>query len=139
GSDEKREFLRAMGVAHVLDSRSLAFADEVRQITGGTGVDVVLNSLSGEAIRRGLAMLRPFGRFLELGKRDYYENTKIGLRPFRNNVSYFGIDIDQLLRERPPVASRIFGEMLELFEKKALRPLPHRVFPASRVEDAFRH
>ena len=61
----------------------------------------MLNSLAGEAINRNFRVLKPFGRFLELGKRDFYENTHIGLRPFRNNISYFGIDADQLMLERP--------------------------------------
>ncbi len=139
GSDEKRDFVRLLGADHVLDSRSLAFADEIMEITGGEGVDVVLNSLAGEAVRRNLGLLRPFGRFLELGKRDFYENSRIGLRPFRNNVAYFGIDADQLMVERRPLAARLFGEMMTLFEQGVLRPLPHRIFPASRVEEAFRY
>ncbi|SUW53374.1 polyketide synthase [Bordetella holmesii] len=60
GSEEKRDFLRMMGVAHVYDSRSLAYADEILAETGGQGVDVVLNSLAGEAINRNLQVLRPF-------------------------------------------------------------------------------
>jgi len=63
----------------------LAFADEVLKATGGAGVDVILNSLAGDAIPRNLRLLRPFGRMLELGKRDFYENSQVGLRPFRNN------------------------------------------------------
>jgi acyl carrier protein len=139
GSDEKRDFLRLLGVEHVLDSRSLAFADEILEITGGSGVDVVLNFLSGEAVSKNLAVLKPFGRFLELGKRDYYENAKIGLRPFRNNIAYFGIDADQLMKERSDLAGRIFREMMELFDKGAFRPLPHRTFSSTRIVDAFRY
>jgi acyl transferase domain-containing protein/NADPH:quinone reductase-like Zn-dependent oxidoreductase/NAD(P)-dependent dehydrogenase (short-subunit alcohol dehydrogenase family)/acyl carrier protein len=139
GSDEKRDFLRLLGVEHVLDSRSLAFADEILETTGGSGVDVVLNFLSGEAVSKNLAVLKPFGRFLELGKRDYYENAKIGLRPFRNNIAYFGIDADQLMKERSDLAGRIFREMMELFDKGAFRPLPHRTFSSTRIADAFRY
>lgn len=139
GSDEKRDFVRLMGADHVLDSRSLAFADEIMEITGGEGVDVVLNSLAGEAIRKNLSILRPFGRFLELGKRDFYENSRLGLRPFRNNIAYFGIDADQMMIERRPLAARLFREMMGLFEQGVLRPLPHRAFPATRVADAFRY
>lgn len=139
GTDEKRTFVRTMGVDHVMNSRNLAFADEVRDLTGGKGVDVVLNSLAGEAIWRNLAILRPFGRFLELGKRDFYQNSKIGMRPFRNNISYFGIDADQLLVERKELAGTLFREMMELFAEKVLRPLPYRAFPASQVVDAFRY
>lgn len=138
GSDEKRTLLRMMGVEHVMDSRSLAFADEIMALTHGKGIDVVLNSLAGEAVWRNLAILRPFGRFLELGKRDFYENSKLGLRPFRNNISYFGIDADQLLIERKALAAQLFREMMALFERKALRPLPYRLFDAAEITDAFR-
>jgi phthiocerol/phenolphthiocerol synthesis type-I polyketide synthase C len=139
GSDEKREFVRLLGADHVLDSRSLAFADEIRAMTGGEGIDVVLNSLAGEAMVRSIDTLRPFGRFLELGKRDFYENSPLGLRPFRNNISYFGIDADQLLGALPELTARLFGEVMQLFAAGALHPLPYRAFPAERVEDAFRY
>ncbi len=139
GSDEKRDFVRLLGADHVMDSRSLSFADEIMQITNGEGIDIVLNSLAGEAITRNLTVLKPFGRFLELGKRDFYENSKIGLRPFRNNISYFGIDADQLLIERPKLANRLFKEMMSLFDDGSLRPMPYRSFPAIRIEDAFRY
>ncbi|GAB3333565.1 type I polyketide synthase [Bordetella tumulicola] len=138
GSDEKRDFLRLLGVQHIYDSRSLAYADEILADTHGQGVDIVLNSLAGEAINRNLRVLKPFGRFLELGKRDFYENTRIGLRPFRNNISYFGIDADQLMRERPTLTRRLFGEMMALFEQGVLRPLPYQEFDANDIIDAFR-
>jgi phthiocerol/phenolphthiocerol synthesis type-I polyketide synthase C len=139
GSEEKRDFLRLMGVQHIYDSRSLAYADEILADTDGKGVDVVLNSLAGEAVNRNLRVLKPFGRFLELGKRDFYENTRIGLRPFRNNISYFGIDADQLMQERPALTRRLFGEMMELFKQGVLHPLPYQEFDANNVVDAFRY
>ncbi|MFJ4433618.1 SDR family NAD(P)-dependent oxidoreductase [Pseudomonas sp. NPDC089395] len=139
GSDEKRDFLRLLGVTHVYDSRSLAYADQVLAATGGRGVDVVLNSLAGEAINRNFRVLKPFGRFLELGKRDFYQNTRIGLRPFRNNISYFGIDADQLMSERPQLTRRLFGEMMALFEQGILHPLPFREFDANQVVEAYRY
>ncbi|WP_374487357.1 SDR family NAD(P)-dependent oxidoreductase [Zoogloea sp.] len=138
GSDEKRDFVRLLGADRVFDSRSLVFADEVLAATGGEGVDVVLNSLAGEAMRRNLQILKPFGRFLELGKRDFFENTPVGLRPFKSNISYFGIDADQLLTGRPALAGKLFREVMALFHEGVLSPLPSRVFPASQVVDAFR-
>jgi acyl transferase domain-containing protein/acyl carrier protein len=139
GSDEKREFIRLLGVDHVLDSRSLAFADEILARTNGEGVDIVLNSLAGEAMVRSIDTLRPFGRFLELGKRDFYENSQIGLRPFRNNISYFGIDADQLMGVLPALTTRLFEAVMALFANGALHPLPYRAFPAARAEEAFRY
>lgn len=138
GSDEKRDFVHLLGADHVFDSRSLSFAEDVMKATDGQGVDVVLNSLAGEAMRRSLDVLKPFGRFLELGKRDFFENTPVGLRPFRNNISYFGIDADQLMNGRPQLAARLFKEVMALFHQHVLTPLPLRSFSADRVVDAFR-
>lgn len=138
GTDEKRDFVRMLGVEHVYDSRNLDFAEEILADTQGEGVDIVLNSLAGEAIRRNLQVLKPFGRFLELGKRDFFENTSIGLRPFKDNISYFGIDADQLLNGRPELANKLFGEVMGLFQEGVLYPLPHRAFNATQVIEAFR-
>jgi phthiocerol/phenolphthiocerol synthesis type-I polyketide synthase C len=141
GSDEKRTLLGLLGVAgeRILDSRSLRFADDILALTDGEGMDVILNSLAGEAIHRNLDILRPFGRLLELGKRDFYENSRIGLKYFRNNLTYFGIDADQLLVERSDLARRLFMETMVLFERGVFTPLPYRTFEAVRVSEAFRY
>jgi acyl transferase domain-containing protein/NADPH:quinone reductase-like Zn-dependent oxidoreductase/acyl carrier protein len=140
GTPEKRDLVRLLGVpeTHILDSRSLAFAEDIRHLTGGAGVDVVLNSLAGEAVEKNLAILRPFGRFLELGKRDFFEGTRVGLRPFRNNISYFGIDADQLMIEKPQLARRLFAQVGELFERGVFSPLPYRLYRHDEVAQAFR-
>lgn len=138
GSTEKRNVLKLLGADVVLDSRSLSFVDAVMVETAGEGVDVVLNSLFGEAMQRSIEVLKPFGRFLELGKRDYYGNTRIGLRPFRQNLTYFGIDADQLLTRQPELAVELFTKLVELFEDRTLSPLPYRAFEADQVVDAFR-
>jgi acyl transferase domain-containing protein/NADPH:quinone reductase-like Zn-dependent oxidoreductase/acyl carrier protein len=138
GSDAKRAFLRLAGADHVLDSRSLAFADAVREITRGAGVDVVLNSLSGEAMERSLELLKPFGRFLELGKRDFYLNRRFQSRPLRQNISYFAIDIDQLPLRRPQLARSLLSEIATALAAGEIRPLAHRVFPFAEIGDAFR-
>ena len=138
GSESKRDLLRLLDVDHVLDSRSLAFGDQILALTGGRGVDVVLNSLAGEAMMRSLEILQPLGRFLELGKRDFYENTPVGLRPLRNNVSYFGVDVDQLMLDRPELTRALMQELMQLFDFGTLHPLPYRAFKAQDVVGAFR-
>ncbi|GJD35707.1 L-threonine 3-dehydrogenase [Methylobacterium aerolatum] len=137
GSREKRALVKALGAEHVLDSRSLAFVDDVRAITGA-GVDIVLNSLFGEAMERSLNALRPFGRFVELGKRDYVANTHIGLRPFRRNLSYFGVDLDQVIQHQGDDGARLFREVMALFNDGGLKPLPYQPFTAAETSDAFR-
>jgi acyl transferase domain-containing protein/NADPH:quinone reductase-like Zn-dependent oxidoreductase/acyl carrier protein len=138
GSVEKREFLRRIGAHHVVDSRSLAFADDIREITHGEGIDVVLNSVAGDAIHKGLSILRPYGRFVELGKRDFYANSKLGLQPFCNNIQFFGVDLDRLLVDRPALSKQLFAELALLLDQRVFVPLPHRVFPVARAVEAFR-
>ncbi len=138
GSETKRAFLRLAGADYVLDSRDLGFSNEVREITGWQGVDVVLNSLSGEGMERSLEVLRPFGRFLELGKRDLYLNRRIHLRPLRHNISYFAIDIDQLPRRRPDLARELLADVSNSLSKGEIRPLAHRTFSFGELDDAIR-
>ncbi len=139
GTKEKRQFLRLLGVEHVFSSRTLEYADEIRAETNGEGIDVVLNTLSGEAIFKNFSLLRPFGRFIELGKRDYYENTKIDLKPFRNNITYHGVDADQVLMHQPELAKVLFSEIMKLFEEGVFRPLAHTIYSAADAELAFRY
>lgn len=137
GSAERRTLLRALGAEHAFDSRSNAFAEDVRRVTG-EGVAVVVNSLSGEAMERSIGVLRPFGRFVELGKRDYVANTHIGLRPFRRNLAYFGVDLDQLLIDEPATSKLLMRSVTRLFASGELTPLPFRAFDAVETAEAFR-
>jgi 1-acyl-sn-glycerol-3-phosphate acyltransferase len=138
GSPEKRDYLRSIGVEAVMDSRSLSFADTVLEMTGGEGVDVVLNSLAGEAIAKGIGVLRPYGRFIEIGKRDIYGDSKIGLLGFRKNISFFAVDLDRLCNERPALAGEMLREVTRRFDAGIYQVLPQHVFPVSEVETAVR-
>ena len=138
GSEMKREYVRLLGADAVLDSRSIAFADEVRRLTDGRGVDVVLNSLSGRAMERSLAAIAPLGRFVELGKRDFFADTAIGLRPMWRNVAYFGVDVDSLAHHRPAAMADLLGEISALLEQGAIGPLPYRAVAFGQATDAFR-
>ena len=136
GNQEKRDFLHSQGIEHVMDSRSLAFADEVMKRTDGQGVNVVLNSLGGEFIARGLSVLAPFGRFLEIGKRDIYNDSKLGLRPFDRALSFFAIDVTP--RDTPDL-SATWHQVGEHFRDGTFRPLPRTVFPIDEVAKAFEY
>lgn len=139
GSDEKRAYLRKLGVKHILDSRSLDFADGVLAATDGYGVDLVLNSLPGPFLEKGLNLLASGGRFLEIGKRDIYADTPIGLRALRKNVSFFAIDLARLAAERPEKLRDELESVLADLGSGLLDPLPVEDFPLSQVADAFRH
>ncbi len=138
GSEEKRDFLMLLGLKNVLNSRSVTFVDDVKRLTNGEGVDVVLNSLSGEMLFKSFSLLKPMGRFLELGKRDFFGNTPLRMRPFRKNITFFGIDVDQLMVFRPQLAHRLLREIMDLFEAGVFKPLVHSVYPRPAAVEAFR-
>nr|WP_229853085.1 SDR family NAD(P)-dependent oxidoreductase [Streptomyces albospinus] len=138
GTPAKRGLLRLLGVRHVLDSRTLEFAHQVKELTGGHGVDVVLNSLAGEAINRGLEALRSGGRFIELGKRDLYGGSRLSLRPFLNNLTMSAVgDIEELLTHHPEIASEEGPKFARRVRDGIYGPILHHVYPADRISDAF--
>ncbi|WP_083064839.1 sulfolipid-1 biosynthesis phthioceranic/hydroxyphthioceranic acid synthase [Mycobacterium arosiense] len=108
GSDGRRELLRGMGIEHVYDSRSTAFADQIRHDTNGEGVDIVLNALPGAAQRAGLEVLSNGGRFVEIGRHHVYSNSQAGLFPFRRNLTFHHVDLALMSQSHP---QRI-GELL---------------------------
>ncbi|HEY2108329.1 MAG TPA: SDR family NAD(P)-dependent oxidoreductase, partial [Candidatus Acidoferrales bacterium] len=138
GSPAKRTLLQTLGVKHVIDSRRGDFAEAVMELTDRRGVDVVLNALAGEAIPMGLACLAEFGRFVEIGKRDIYQNSRIPLRPLRRNASFHVVAMDAVFAADESLTKEMLAEISNLVEQRALCPLPFRAFPANNVGSAFR-
>ncbi len=136
-TDEKREYLKSIGVEHIFDSRSLDFADQVLKATNGEGVDIVLNSLRGEFVEKGLSILRKGGRFLEIGKKDILSAREVA--KIRKNVSYFVIDLMQVAMQTPDLVHSLLSDLVQEFEAGKLKPIPHRLYPLAQVEDAFRY
>jgi len=137
GSEAKRDLLRRLGVTHVMDSRTLAFADQVLAETGGKGVDVVLNALSGEFIPAGLRILAPGGCFLELGKRGVW--TAEAVAEIRPDVAYHPYDLGALAQSDHTLLQPMYESILAALADGSLRPLPVTVFPLARVADALRY
>ncbi len=138
GTKDKRDYVRRMGVEHVFDSRSLDFYNRVMEVTAGRGVDVVLNSLSGRFITQSLKCLAPFGRFVELGKSDIYRNSKLSLKRFGENMSYFVVDVDRLAAQRSDLHQQMMAEVAALFERGELKPHEITEFPISQLTEALR-
>ena len=138
GSPIKRALLKTLGVKHVIDSRRGDFAESVMELTNGRGVDVVLNALAAEAIPMGLSCLAESGRFLEIGKRDIYQNSRIPLRSLRRNASFHVVAMDAVFAGDAKQTRELMAEIAGLVEQGTCTPLPYRSFPASRIDAAFR-
>ena len=109
GSPRKREYLKSLGIEHVMDSRSLDFADQIREATGGEGIDLVLNSLTGEAIAASLSVLRQADGSWNSARPT--SGTRRASTPFRPGVTFFAIALDRMMAEEPeavgePAATR---------------------------------
>lgn len=136
GSPEKRDHLRAMGVDHVFDSRTLDFADQILEVTDGRGVDVVLNSLSGEFVDASVAALSPSGRFLEMGKLGVWDEARFLVA--RPAGQFHEIYPDHLYRDQPGVVRSILSDVLTGLSDGSLGPIPTQRFPLTDAVEAFR-
>jgi NADPH:quinone reductase-like Zn-dependent oxidoreductase/acyl carrier protein len=137
GSPRKREYLKSLGIRHVMDSRSVDFAEQIRKVTKGEGVDLVLNSLTGETIASSLSVLRYGGRFLELGKTDLWDQTRVDeLRP---GVVFHAIALDQMMAEQAETIHELMQEVMSQFANGRLEPLPLRTFSIRRMVNGLRH
>ncbi|HEV2637107.1 MAG TPA: type I polyketide synthase [Actinocrinis sp.] len=138
GTEEKRAYLRTLGVEHVFDSRGLEWADQVMAATGGRGVDVVLNSLTGAALDLGLHVLAEDGRMVEVGKKDVFSGRSIGLGAFRKGVALFAVDVAGLMERRPDRFDRAFDEAWDLVTTGELPALPIQEYPFAAAAEALR-
>ena len=135
-SAPKREYLRSVGVEHVFDSRSTAFGQDILHATGGAGVDVVLNSLTGEGfIEASLACLAHGGRFVELARRDILtEDEMAALRP---DVAYSILDLYTLKEQDPAKPGAALANVLARVETGELSPLRHTIWPMAETSAAM--
>jgi acyl transferase domain-containing protein len=137
GSLEKRAYLASLGVPHIMDSRSLDFAEEIMKITAGHGVDLVLNSLAGEFIPKSLSVTATHGRFLEIGRTGIWDEVRVS--QLNRNISYFPINLAATFEKNPKLVRSLFEEVMPDFAKGLLKPLPSRIFPIDHVIHAFRY
>ncbi|KAL4997562.1 hypothetical protein BDV10DRAFT_201827 [Aspergillus recurvatus] len=141
GTPEKRELVESYGVpAHrIFNSRDTSFAAGIMAATKGRGVDVVLNSLSGPQLQESFNVVAPFGRFVEIGKRDLEQNSQLEMRPFTRQVSFSSYDLLDFVRHRPADVHRVLAATARLVEIGALRPIrPVTTYPIADVSRAFR-
>ncbi|WP_443043014.1 type I polyketide synthase [Streptomyces sp. NBC_00370] len=131
-SEGKWDVLRSLGVAddHIASSRTTDFATAFDAVTGGRGVDVVLNSLAGEFVDASLRLTAPGGRFLEMGKTDIRDEAELP-----DGVNYRSFDLGWV---DPAGIQRMLTALMELFEQGVLEPLPVRTWDVRRARDAFR-
>ncbi|MEV6907452.1 SDR family NAD(P)-dependent oxidoreductase [Amycolatopsis sp. NPDC051071] len=138
GTEAKRRHLREHGIEHVLDSRTLDFADQIPELTAGRGVDVVLNSLTGAAMRASLGLLAPTGRFIEIGKRDLYDGARVDLRAFRQGITYTALDLVLTASAQPAVFRTALHRVMAGIRAGELPLLPRTIVPLAEATEGFK-
>ncbi|KAF2106034.1 hypothetical protein BDV96DRAFT_607692 [Lophiotrema nucula] len=143
GSQRKKDLLMStysLSEDHILYSRDTSFAEGIKRRTDGRGVDLILNSLAGEQLLASWGCLAPYGRFLEIGKRDLLSNEKLPMLQFARNISFTAIDVAAMIRERPSLVQKSLKAVVDLMAEKRIRvATPLKVFGVNEVESAIRY
>ncbi|KAI9683713.1 MAG: hypothetical protein M1822_005903 [Bathelium mastoideum] len=142
GDPAKKEVLiRRYGIGedHIFSSRSSAFLENIKSATNGRGVDMVVNSLSGERLRSSWECVAPFGRFIEVGKQDIQDRRHLPMAKFTDDTSFFAVDLIHIVDRKPSLAGELLQKTISLFsDGKISLPVDFRIYDAGRIEEAFR-
>lgn len=143
GSEDKKRLLMdrfTIPDDHIFYSRNTSFAKGIKRVTNGYGVDVILNSLSGEGLRASWECIAPYGRFIEIGKADIGSNSFLPMASFANNVTFAAVDLHHISQTNNKLMRRLLEKVMGLIaQRKVCGPMPVHLYPISRVEKAFRH
>ncbi|CAG8903343.1 unnamed protein product [Penicillium egyptiacum] len=143
GNEEKAKYLMdAFGLPRnrILNSRNTSFVEDIMRETNGQGVDLALNSLSGELLHATWKCIAPFGKMVEIGKRDLIGSGKLDMTPFLDNRSYCCVDLDQICSRKPTLAKKLLKEIVELLRERYISPIrPIKVFSSDGIHAAFRY
>ncbi|KAL7656160.1 hypothetical protein ACMYSQ_005275 [Aspergillus niger] len=141
-TDEKRQLLMDrynIPTEHIFSSRNTLFAKGIRRLTTDRGVDVVLNSLSGDGLIASWECIAPYGRFVEIGKNDILSNSKLPMLQFERNVSFTAIDLAEMAIDRPHIIRAALETVFSLLEEGKLDLVyPLQIRGIADIEQAFR-
>ncbi|KAH8647580.1 ketoacyl-synt-domain-containing protein [Tricladium varicosporioides] len=147
GTEEKREFLVKnfdIKPDHIFSSRDSSFLPGILAATSGRGVDVVLNSLTGDLLHDSWRACAEFGRFVEVGKRDIVDSGKLDMTVFGRGVTFTAFDLSSLFWSKDERQHKVWASLIEktmvLYREgniKAIEPL--KIFDVTEIVQAFRY
>jgi NADPH:quinone reductase-like Zn-dependent oxidoreductase len=129
-AEKKQPLVKEYGLPadHVFYSRNTSSGDAVRRATNGQGVDVILNSITGDGLRESWTCLSKFGRFIEIGRREQGSKTRLEMNNVDSNASFISVDLLALVAERPKVVKRLVADVAQLLKYGKIRPVTHYCF-----------
>ncbi|KAI3397078.1 hypothetical protein diail_11220 [Diaporthe ilicicola] len=142
GSEDKRSLVMdkyGVPAGHIFNSRDASFVKAIKRVTGGRGVDCVLNSLSGELLRASWECVAMFGTFVEIGLRDITNNMRLDMRPFIKCTTFAFINLTNFFDDHKDIAGQILQDTFDLVHRGVLyAPSPLTAYPVGEIESAFR-
>ncbi|KAJ3552237.1 hypothetical protein NPX13_g11163 [Xylaria arbuscula] len=123
---------------HIFSNKDAGFVQGIKRVTKGEGVQVVINSLTGELLRQTWHCIAPFGRFIELGVKDIKSNTGLDMVPFLNNASFSGVNLLQMYRTNKRVFSKLLADVIKKYTEGVFKLVPLNIKKFSEISDAFR-
>ncbi|RDW79928.1 hypothetical protein BP6252_04566 [Coleophoma cylindrospora] len=140
GADEKRKYLaETFGIPpeRMFSSRNTDFGAQIMKVTQGKGIDVILNSLTGELLDESWRICADAGILVEIGKRDMVDRNYLSMEPFDRNCSYRAVDWSHKSISLPLVAS-VLSRVFDLVEKKHITPIrPITTFAYDSIPASF--
>ena len=142
GSEDKRQLIEevySIEPDHIFNSRDLSFAKGVMRMTKGRGVDCVINSLSGEALRQSWHCIAAFGHFIEIGMKDILSNTGLEMGSFLQDASFTFSNLKHVLSDNPNLMAEIIEGTFDFLRRGIIKPMsPVTVYSISDAVNAFR-
>ncbi|KAG8405408.1 Type I Iterative PKS [Metarhizium acridum] len=142
GTGEKRDFIHeTFGIpkSNIYSSRTTEFKDAIMSDTNGRGVDVIVNSLSGNLLQESWTLMAGFGRFIELGKKDLLQNSHLAMRPFDRNATFSSVDLRSYMKQRPDELKQTLLELTDLLNRNVIVPIrPVTLLPVSELASGLR-
>ena len=121
-------------------SRNALFASGIKRMTDGRGVDLVLNSLSGDLLKASWECVAPLGRFVEIGKRDILSHAQLSMSPFAANLMFASVDLGVIATQAKPLMQEIMTSVMALVTQEKIQPpQPLHIYDGSHIEEAFRY
>ncbi|KAM0251922.1 hypothetical protein ACHAQJ_007937 [Trichoderma viride] len=146
GSQSKRDYLvNEMGVPteNIFHSRNASFMDDIMAATGGRGVNVIVNSLVGDLMHASWSCIAPFGRFVEIGKRELIDAGKLDMRIFLKNATFTAFDLSEFFYAEDNYYQNVVysytAEVIELYRAGIIKASPIATFDVAEIGQAYRY
>jgi NADPH:quinone reductase-like Zn-dependent oxidoreductase len=137
GSTAKLDYLAKLGVKNLINYREEDFEKRIMDMTKGYGVDVLINTLSGEAIQKGLNILAPEGRYMEIAMTALKTSSPLNMSAMVDNQVFYSIDLRKLMLTKPELVTEYMEVMSRYLEEGRIKPVVGKVFGFDKIKDAY--